>query len=359
MGQLPITLRFKHVRGHQDDVHADLDVWERLNVEMDAASKAHRRAQVLDVPREPRTASSFQLRNQAGTISKFLRRTLLRSSRRTTTSDYWRKKFTLSEQGAATVDWDARSAAFSACSPAIRRFIVKHSTGFSSSGHKTSQIQNTPTGCPFCLEDETEVHIFNCGHERAKTFRKQERAAFFSQMQNKRVPTPLIQALQDLLRDREPDDSQLVSWQKTRYCAYMGCLPCLCTDFFVQDQHSTRRTPQSRMQDVVLALWESAKRIWQFRVDFHLATTAESARIAEEEEIRAKIRNMYERPRTHMSAADRALFAQPLRTLLDNTPQHRKAWLRCAREIHRRIERKILERYGGERMALTAWLAQA
>ena len=61
MGQLPIKLRFKHVRGHQDDVHADLDVWESLNMDMEAASKAHRRAQVFDVVPGPRTASFFQI----------------------------------------------------------------------------------------------------------------------------------------------------------------------------------------------------------------------------------------------------------------------------------------------------------
>ena len=110
---------------------------------------------------------------------------------------------------------------------------------------------------------------------------------------------------------------------------------------------------------LILELWASAKRLWQFRVDFHLATAAETARIAEEERIRSEIRRLHARPRTHMTAADKALFVQPLRTLLENTPQHRKAWLRCAREIHHRIERKILAQFGDERLTMAAWLSSA
>ena len=138
----------------------------------------------------------------------------------------------------------------------------------------------------------------------------------------------------------------------------MGCLPVYCTEILSTDTESLR-TPQSRLSDIILALWESAKRIWQFRVDFHRSTVAESERIAEEEKVRAEIKRLYARPRTHMSVADRSIFSQPLRTLLDNTPQHRKAWLRCARAIHHRIERKILARYGGERMVMASWLSSA
>jgi hypothetical protein len=99
-----ISWSYRHVKGQQDDVTSDLDVWAQQNVRMDAAAKQHiaiakAAPHHFDIPGEP-----WQLWVEDRKITSKIQESIYSAVHRPESEAYWEKKEE-QKDGIALVDW--------------------------------------------------------------------------------------------------------------------------------------------------------------------------------------------------------------------------------------------------------------
>ena len=136
----------------------------------------------------------------------------------------------------------------------------------------------------------------------------------------------------------------------------MGCIPTQWENEYNATRLRSHITGSTWSHSVILILWDYAHSIWSFRTGFYANLKRKEDTAKEDRELNELIRLFHGKSRLHMSSHDKSYLNVNLPTLLQSTPQHRKAWLRTAREIHFRLERKLKDQYGAERSLLQNWL---
>lgn len=345
----PINFSYRHVRGHQDAHKDSLDVWESLNVRMDEAAKAHRFAtNPSTIPTTTPIGSVFLIANKQGTISKRIRNNILPLAQSDTVRTYYGSKLDISPTDMDSFNWKAKSKAHQKCSRHITNFVIKHTSGFSTAGHKLLQLCRGDGKCPLCQTLESEAHIYGCRSEKAVYFRGRERSKLFKRIAQLNTPPSLLSQIQAKLSETNDDTD--------RWRTLMGCIPIQWETEFNNKRLRHHITGSTWSYSLILLLWDFAHVLWNFRTGFYAKLTKMRELNREEKDLNDSIRLFHGKSRLHMSGHDKSFLNIDLPTLLQSTPQHRKAWLRTAREIHFRLERKLKEQYGAERSLLQNWL---
>jgi hypothetical protein len=128
----PIHWKFRHVKGHQDDIRdAILDRWALLNIEMDSLAKMHRLEK--SGQRQPLnstiTGEYWPVFIKGRKLHSNLRNTLYEEIYREKMAVHWDEKDRMGHDRSMRVNWEACEAAIKRLKIARRHWIAKHTEG--------------------------------------------------------------------------------------------------------------------------------------------------------------------------------------------------------------------------------------
>ena len=167
---IKITLKFRHVYGHQDRKNRALDKWEVLNCECDLGAKCH-----MAIITKP---LSYKMSNLYGTAWRIsINKTYVNSDitgpiyRHTHGKDllaHIAKRTNVPVTTLETVDWDAAGKAAKKTSDTKHINLVKYCSGFIGTGSMMVKQKEWLNGiCPVCnKETETPLHLLTCDCEK-------------------------------------------------------------------------------------------------------------------------------------------------------------------------------------------------
>ena len=182
--QLPITIDFQHVKGHQDNnmAYIHLSRLAQFNVRMDREAKEmlirHTATNTL-TSNAPLPLSNCDVilkqDNKSFNISSSLLKTIKKEIYRLPSREYWIKKKKM-EHHNHLMDWKLRSKSINNIPVYESRWLAKFSTGFCGTGKMLKYYKyQHHSNCPLCndpLEDTT--HVLRCKHKQAtKTWEEQ------------------------------------------------------------------------------------------------------------------------------------------------------------------------------------------
>jgi hypothetical protein len=172
----PIDIELFHVEGHQDDdAEAMLDRFALMNIDMDAAAKAHwtmahdseERLRNAQIPGE-----GWALWIGFEKITGEIRTSITEQVHATPTEQFWirRKRFKIQRATSQYVDWSATDHAMRNSSATRRQWVVKHVSGWAAVGKWMYRRKKWKHDCcPRCgVANETTTHVLKCQDSRAK-----------------------------------------------------------------------------------------------------------------------------------------------------------------------------------------------
>ena len=162
----PIKLKFRHVKGHQDDVcDAVLDEWAELNIAMDDGAKEHwHRCKDRQVGPPYIFGEPWPLWVAGRKVTKELVTTVVDHIDGQKVCDYWASKDRFQKVPCTAVHWEAVGKAMQEASRTRRQWVVKHSSGFCATGKMMERWkQQQESKCPRCDEAvEDARHVWLC-----------------------------------------------------------------------------------------------------------------------------------------------------------------------------------------------------
>ena len=162
----PISLTFRHVKGHQDDgFDVSLDEWARLNIVMDDEAKIHWH-KCNDQRRPPPYiyGEPWPFWVAGNKVSKDVELTIADHIEGSKLCDYWESKGRFGDSSSEQVHWDAVATAMAAEGRSRRQWVVKHSSGFCGTGKMMQRWKLQESAkCPRCEEGvEDARHVWVC-----------------------------------------------------------------------------------------------------------------------------------------------------------------------------------------------------
>ena len=172
---LPITIRGKHVEGHQDNPkhgpRRPIDWWGRLNIAMDEAAKAHlAHTSHLQCTSQPFGQTIISVTHQGEYLTSIRPSALYEHIWGEALIDYWVRRHRIPLHLRDQVSWDTAGSAFQLLPWGKQRWLLKHMAGQCAVGRALSRRgHQSHDHCPLCdAEDEQAVHIVLCPDERAR-----------------------------------------------------------------------------------------------------------------------------------------------------------------------------------------------
>ena len=178
----PLQWKFRHIKGHQDEVkeYTDLNRWEQLNVQADIIAKERMYLETYNKTENelyrpqhvPYLSCQIQWQDRQGRIhhiTTHLQNTLKQAIGSTTIREYWIKKRKFSSYTERWIDWDHLQKSINGLKRNRQQWLSKWLTGFCGVGVKM-QIYRSQyhSKCPRCLcDNETTNHVMKCPHPTA------------------------------------------------------------------------------------------------------------------------------------------------------------------------------------------------
>ena len=346
--KIPITLKYAHVKGHQDDRQqlCNLSVPAQLNVLMDGLAK-----DLLEDNRDinPQTLSGhylgFTLPRHTGTIFQKFKESLYDSIMTKKCHSYWISKDRYRVEDINNINWTAQANAMSGTNKTSQRTIAKWCSGWIATGKNMQRWNMRYSGnCVFCQHpNEDTTHILKCTNTLAINNWKKQLAVFDNTLIKLKTAYPLRKAIILELRawrnnDKTPSHQYADEILKKSICdqralGWKVFLEGLLTTSIITYQHNhlKQHFPQQRVttwsKRVVKAGWKVIMEIWKYRNDI-LHTTdnielMQGRQILEETVAKEWNIGLHNLPILEFSH----LFRLKLDELMKKSTQSKKDWL--------------------------------
>ena len=210
--------------------------------------------------------------------------------------------------------------------------------------------------CPYCAKEETEKHVFDCASVAARSNRRHELSDLWKRLRKKRILSDLVQRARQVMEDAQGTDATNFPPYTSFYTLTFGFMPRAWAELTEPATGRDRRSGETHLVELIKEIWTYGTRIWTLRNTYHAEKIAPHTEKQKEEDLNDEIRRTFDRGRQGLTAAEKRHFSASPKNILNGTPQHRKAWLRCAKEIFHRAELRTREEFGSERAWLRSWL---
>jgi hypothetical protein len=174
VSSLPIQVKWKWVKGHQDDHEAvsKLDVWSQLNVIVDNLSKSYwNQNKHLKPAAQIFKHEGWSISYKLSKMSCIQRGKVYDLLTREKSHQLWSVQLEVPLDDIKNVDWEAGGAAFKQLQFAQQRKIVKFATNQCATGSIMERWGKwSHSACPRCgTPEENNTHVIKCKDPRAKT----------------------------------------------------------------------------------------------------------------------------------------------------------------------------------------------
>jgi len=165
---LPISLKWHWVKGHQDDTKSkhDLDIWSQTNILVDAKAKSYlntlKRQQFQPRPLQLTTGWNLRMGNEL--LAHFDMDRVYPHVWSMCISQYWKQKQDWHEETHHFVDWDSIGQALKSAPFHRQRHHIKVASTQLAIGRQLHRRDNQLSDqCPICrVTEETTDHLFKC-----------------------------------------------------------------------------------------------------------------------------------------------------------------------------------------------------
>jgi hypothetical protein len=161
-----VTWKFRHVQGHQDDhvSYNTLDLWGRLNVEMDTLAKAYWNDTYANTPTFYAVANhGWSLWIGQRKLSSWNRQALYNHAKSRAILDHWSQRRSIPNHLIHSINWEAGQLAIKQLGLNESLWIPKWIAGFAPVGKVLARNQlQTHAECPWCSAFEDTQHVLLC-----------------------------------------------------------------------------------------------------------------------------------------------------------------------------------------------------
>ena len=359
---IPITVEFFHVKGHQDDdKYAVLDRFATMNVRMDIVAKAHWATVYEDAERHPNASipgEGWQLWIDHKKVTGSIRRIITDRVHLGPTDEYWEIKRKRYPRGSSPrIDWAATEKAMRGVSVTRRQWVTKHASGWTSVGKWMLRRKEwSHSACPRCSEEvEDAKHVWICPSQSAKDRWKKSMEELEIWMKKQKTHPGITVAVVAHLtawREGKPspppgphrffgipeaiENQNRIGWQALlEGCPAIGWREAQQSYF---DWLSSRRTGLRWLSALIRKLWDVAWDLWDDRNGIlHDKEQGQSAK-----ERKERIRQEFEEGFDDLDRDTKLLFRGGLDKVLKYDSGQQKGWIeRVTQARIRAVERQM------------------
>jgi hypothetical protein len=382
VADLPITVTFFWVEGHQMERHGKKDYFGELNDICDSLAKLHWNEQLrLPVPVAPPSPNFWHFAVEGRTASEFDLGTLYDFTfGRSVSIPYWQdERHPMPDDAITSINWDAIASAAKYWPRGKWQWLLKHLAKFSATGRNMLRRKEWEHDlCPICLRpNEDSWHVQKCQAPPAQAQWLKSLDAFLETL--KKACT--LPAILDVLRSRMTSwmhdtpphayrmdelpvlvvkamtDQDRIGWPNFM----IGRISNLWTDaqdqWLVQIATRWKRSSLRWTRTVVQSTWEIAWDMWMHRnsVLHHPQHPWKLAALKTVDESIADIWSIY--VPTDFLVRDQRLFQGSSEFIIKNYSLERKRqWMLSTRHARMRKTLYRTSAYGSERSTLYHWL---
>ena len=369
----PITWKFRHVRGHQDKhiQFQHLDLWSKLNVEMDSLAKSYwNETQSSVEPFYPSNTFGWSLWIGDRNLSTWHRHTLYNHAMAHDILEHWSIRRKIPDNQIHLTDWEASESACKQLGLNRALWIPKWLVGFAPVGKVLQWYQfQDHAECPRCTEFEDTDHIVLCKAPRATT-QWEASISSLERWLKKSLTMPDIQkAIMSRLRLwREDTVLQATSFtwpgvndliQEQDKIGWRAFLEgCIVKNWAAKQQEyytwlKRRNTGKRWATTLIKKMWEISWNMWEQR-NGELTNPESLASLREHARLDARISHKYNDILT-IAIKDRRWLRRPKEVVATESIAYKQQWLesvslaraRFARRqpTHLRVQRAVLRRF--------------
>jgi hypothetical protein len=378
VGQIQGQITWRHIKGHQDTVTNDLDMWAQYNIQMDKEAKQFW-AETCDISNEERPTRVY---GEVGAVSLngkkivvLLKQQLMKYLGSLEIIPYWESRFHWSEGTGQNINWEMLGHAISTVPRSRHHWVVKSASGFCAVGKmKVLWKQSTSDQCPRCATSMEDMsHVVRCTQPEATAVWSKRLSELKTWMISSHYVSPMLAGV---IHDRlnawrqntpvslesvqlNPSFSRLIAlqdllgWESFLYGfwdnnwesvqgAYLRSLQC---------KMSIRRWCSA----LILKLWDTAWDLWDHRNQWlHNSETGEMIR-----SLHSDISSQYRLGVQGLARAERLLFRRSLQEILNSSVAHKQLWLQRILIARQRSVDRVqtgTTLYSDERYRLRQWL---
>jgi hypothetical protein len=351
--------KFRHVRGHQDDhvSYHSLDMWGRLNVEMDTLAKAYWNETHADTPPFYALSNSgWSLWIGRRKLSSWDRQALYNHAKSLEILDHWSARRSIPRQAIRSIDWEAGQLAIKQLGLHKSLWIPKWIAGFAPVGKVLARNHlQTHAECPRCSEFEDTQHVLLC---QAPNAQRQWDAsivtldqwltkartlpdihkAIISRLQSwRRQEVPLRPpdyrwpGLNDLVRAQDE-----IGWQNFLEGGVLHAWSEKQHDYYAWLQRENTGKRWTTL--LIKKLWEISWNMWEQR-NGEKSDPESPASLREHARLDTKITHEYEDLST-LANRDRRWFRRPKEVLFTEPLEYKEQWLESVSKARARYARR-------------------
>jgi hypothetical protein len=356
-----MTWKFRHVRGHQDR-HVSyqlLDLWGRLNVEMDSLAKAYWNDTHVEMDSLAKaywndthqTVTCFYPLSTYGwslwigerKLSTWDRQALYDHAQSPVILAHWSQRRNIPSHLIQSIDWEAGKEAIQKLGLNRSLWIPKWIAGFAPVGKvlQRNKLQ-AHAECPRCTAFENTEHVILCPAPNAKR-QWEATLAQLDQWLTKALTLPDIQAaimtrlqswrnqdavlppptynwpgVNDLVKHQD-----LIGWKNFLEGCVLQAWAAKQQEYY--DWLQRQNTGKRWITNLIKKLWEISWNMWEHR-NGELTNPASPASLREHARLDAKILHEYEDVST-LYIKDRRWFRRPKEILFTESLEYKTQWL--------------------------------
>jgi hypothetical protein len=340
-----LTWKFKHVRGHQDK-HTSyqlLDMWGRLNVEMDSLAKVYwNEKSSSTMPFYPPSTFGWTLWIGPRKLASWDRQQLYNHARSTKILQHWSSRRDIPLNLITNIDWEAGQDAIKRLGLNRQLWIPKWIAGFAPVGKvlQRNQLQDHAE-CPRCTAFEDTHHVVLCPAPKAQ----QQWDASVSLLKTwllkantmpdlHKAILSRLQAWHSQLRLTEPHyrwpgvndlvrAQDLIGWRAFLEGAVLKAWAAKQQEYY--DWIQRRNTGKRWVTTLIKKLWEISWNMWEHR-NGELANPECAASLREHARLDILITDEFDDLST-LAKRDRRWFRRPKEVLFTEPIEYKQQWL--------------------------------
>lgn len=354
-----LTWKFRYVRGHQDKhvpVHL-LDMWGRLNVEMDSLAKVYWNETHDTVTTfYPESTYGWSLWIGTRKLANWDRQSLYNHANATDILEHWSQRRNIPRHLIRSIDWEAGQQAIKSLGLNRALWVPKWLAGFAPVGKVLQRNQQQDHAeCPRCFEFETTDHVLLCKSPNAH--RQWEASmATIDEWMTKACTLPDIQKaiMNRLATFRTQTDElpaldhtwpglaeliaqqDLIGWRTFMEGGILQAWAAKQQDYF--DWLQRRNTGKRWITTLIKKLWEISWNMWEQR-NGELTNPSSPATLREHARLDALIRHEYTDLST-LAKRDRRWFRRPKEILFTEPLDYKNQWLESVSTARLRYSRR-------------------
>jgi hypothetical protein len=377
--QLPITIRWRWIKGHQDDriPFDQLDEPAQDNVIADTLAKKYRRFCLRNrIQGQPLILASdtWSLHLRGHKLSHIDSTLLYEDACRDSSTKYWLDKFSITTT-TETVDWEGCKQAFKTLPFFKKKRVLKHASGNMGVGAVLLQRKSQDHDeCPACDLTETPKHILQCADPRAQPVWEKAINSLSASLLKIKTDPRIVSAISSELNGWRLNSSPDITSESIEVRAailsqrelgwYPALFGFLSTQWAPLQQAyytwlNSRRTGKRWVSQLIILLHNVSWDMWTYRNGLKHSGSSSASKQARAA-LESQVSDQYHLGYASLLASDRHWLSKPLPDLLKLDDSYLRQWLASitlARNSFHNFHLELSESVRRQQELLARWLS--